>query len=42
MGPISLLLIDDDAMNIYMATKFLEEFDNIIITTADDGKKALQ
>jgi CheY-like chemotaxis protein len=42
MGPISLLLIDDDAMNIYIATKFLEEFDNIIITTADDGKKALQ
>lgn len=41
LGPISLLLIDDDAMNIYIATKFLEEFDNINITTADDGKKAL-
>jgi len=28
-------------MNIYIARKFLEEFDNITITTADDGKKAL-
>jgi PAS domain S-box-containing protein len=41
LGPISLLLIDDDAMNIYIAMKFLEEFDNISVTTADDGKKAL-
>jgi len=41
LGPISLLLVDDDAMNIYVALKFLEEFDNINVTTADDGKKAL-
>lgn len=41
LGPVSLLLIDDDAMNIYVALKFLEEFDNIDVTTADDGKKAL-
>ena len=41
LGPISLLLIDDDAMNIFVALKFLEEFDNINVTTADDGKKAL-
>lgn len=41
LGPISLLLIDDDLMNIYVAMKFLESFDNISVTTADDGKKAL-
>ncbi len=41
LGQVSLLLIDDDVMNIYIARKFLEEFDNITVTTADDGKKAL-
>ena len=39
--PFSILLVDDDAMNIYVAMKFLEEFNNINITTAEDGKKAL-
>lgn len=41
MKPFSILLVDDDAMNIYVALKFLEGFDNIDVTTADDGKKAI-
>ena len=41
LGPISLLLVDDDAMNIFVALKFLEEYENIKVTTAGDGKKAL-
>ena len=41
LEPFSILVVDDDAMNIYVVLKFLEEFNNIKITTAEDGKKAL-
>ncbi len=38
---VSLLLLDDEPMNIFVILKFLDEFDNIHVTTADNGKKGL-
>ena len=41
LGPLKLLLVDDEPMNIFVALKFLEEFDNIKVDTADNGLKGL-
>lgn len=38
---ISLLLLDDEPMNVFVTLKFLDEFNNIHVTTADNGKKGL-
>ena len=41
LGHISLLLVDDEPMNVFVAVKFLEEFDNISIDTAENGLQGL-
>ena len=41
LGRVSLLLVDDEPMNIFVAVKFLEEFDNIKIDTAENGEQGL-
>lgn len=41
LGPVKLPLVDDDAMNIFIALKYLEICDNICVTTADNGENAL-
>jgi hypothetical protein len=35
LGPVNLLLVDDDGMNIFIALKYLEICDNIRVTTAE-------